>query len=99
MEPVTYLLTFSSSVIFLAYFQAYRLDFSYDVMRKRLHQKRRVKYFKKNGFDVGHYDKLCNTVRDLQSELLALGVSSSDIPQYPLTFMPLSNELPPPKAY
>ena len=73
MEPCTYLLTFGSSVIFLAYFQAARLDFSYAALGERMHQKRLKKFNQKLNFNVEEYNTLCKSIDHVQQELLVLG--------------------------
>merc|ERR1711971_705897 len=98
MEPVTYLLTFFSSVVFLGYFQRYRLDFSYGTLRESIHQRRRVRFYHRARFDDKSYDHLCQTIRSIQDELIELGQPASEIPQYPLIASPLDLDatLPPP---
>ena len=98
MEPVTYLLTFFSSVIFLGYFQRYRLDFSYGTLRGSIHQRRRVRFYRRARFDGKSYEHLCQTIQNIQDELIELGQPVSEIPQYPLVTSPLGLDatLPPP---
>ena len=83
MEPVTYLLTFGSSIVILAYFQASGLDFSYSVLRKRMYNKRLDKFIRKHQFSKEEYEKLLERINHTQQELIILGEDPSCIPGFP----------------
>jgi hypothetical protein len=58
MEPVTYMLTFTTAVGGMAYFMSTRTEYTYEGLRKHLAQKRMPKIYRRNNFDLNRYNEL-----------------------------------------
>jgi len=55
MEPITYLLTFSTSLFGLAYFTWNKLEFTYPALAGQLAKRRALRLYEKNGFDYARF--------------------------------------------
>jgi len=69
MEPITYLLTFSTSLFGLAYFTWNKLEFSYPALAALLAKRKAEKLYAKNGFDYKKYQSLQRERADLKRAL------------------------------
>ncbi|XP_074084819.1 calcium uniporter regulatory subunit MCUb, mitochondrial isoform X2 [Macrotis lagotis] len=72
MEPVTYFLTFGSSMAFFAYFLLTRQDYSYSLIKNRQFLYFFHKKLKKKNFDVQHYNKLKEDLEEAEESLQRL---------------------------
>lgn len=71
MEPVTYMLTFSTAALGFSYFLFTKNEYTYESLRDRLARRRRDKLFKKLGFDENKYQSLLQQIESLKEDLKA----------------------------
>ena len=76
MEPVTYLLTYSTSIFALVYFGLTRNEYSYGSFRDRIVHKKKLKFYARNNFDLNYYQKLLKQIEQLNNDLKLLGVNA-----------------------
>ncbi|XP_074131017.1 calcium uniporter regulatory subunit MCUb, mitochondrial isoform X2 [Sminthopsis crassicaudata] len=72
MEPVTYFITFGSSMTFFAYFLLTRQDYSYSLIKERQFLYYFHKRLKKKDFDVEQYNKLKEDLKKAEESLQRL---------------------------
>uniref|UniRef100_G3VSG1 Calcium uniporter regulatory subunit MCUb n=1 Tax=Sarcophilus harrisii TaxID=9305 RepID=G3VSG1_SARHA len=72
MEPVTYFITFGSSMTFFAYFLLTRQDYSYVLIKERQFLYFFHKRLKKMDFDVEQYNKLKEDLKEAEESLQRL---------------------------
>ncbi|XP_051823358.1 calcium uniporter regulatory subunit MCUb, mitochondrial isoform X1 [Antechinus flavipes] len=72
MEPVTYFITFGSSMAFFAYFLLTRQDYSYALIKERQFLYFFHKRLKKKDFDVDQYNKLKEDLKEAEESLQRL---------------------------
>ncbi|XP_043825579.1 calcium uniporter regulatory subunit MCUb, mitochondrial [Dromiciops gliroides] len=72
MEPVTYFITFGSSMTFFAYFLLTRQDYSYSLIKDRQFLYYFHKRLKKKDFDVEQYNKLKEDLEEAEESLQRL---------------------------
>ncbi|XP_068951191.1 calcium uniporter regulatory subunit MCUb, mitochondrial isoform X2 [Petaurus breviceps papuanus] len=72
MEPVTYFITFGSSMTFFAYFLLTRQDYSYSLIKNRQFLYFFHKRLKKKDFDVQQYNKLKEDLEEAEESLQRL---------------------------
>ena len=73
MEPITYILTFSTSIFTFAYFTVLKREYTYEGIWERLARKRKLKLYLKNNFDIKQYESIENRISTLEIDLLSLG--------------------------
>jgi hypothetical protein len=69
MEPVTYFITFGTSLFGLSYFTWNKLEFSYPALAALVARRRAEKLYRKNGFDYGRFLALQRERADLKRHL------------------------------
>ena len=79
MEPITYLLNFSSSILILLYFCFNKLDFTYPTMYENLYRNKQLKFYKKEGFDLDEYHQVERNIDNLRTDLVILGCEPNNI--------------------
>jgi calcium uniporter protein, mitochondrial len=72
MEPVTYILTYSTSILTILYFGATRRDYTYETFWERLAHKKRDKLIRRSGFDLPRYEHLKSEIKKLNDEISQL---------------------------
>ncbi|XP_036618351.1 calcium uniporter regulatory subunit MCUb, mitochondrial [Trichosurus vulpecula] len=72
MEPVTYFITFGSSMTFFAYFLLTRQDYTYSLIKNRQFLYFFHKRLKKKDFDVQQYNKLKEDLEEAEESLQRL---------------------------
>jgi len=73
VEPITYLVTYSTSIGVFLYFCTTRVEYNYLSLFQRMVQKRKDKTYQKYNFDKEKYDALCKDIDRLKLELERLG--------------------------
>eukprot|EP00276_Gloeochaete_wittrockiana_P018228 CAMPEP_0184342876 /NCGR_PEP_ID=MMETSP1089-20130417/11442_1 /TAXON_ID=38269 ORGANISM="Gloeochaete wittrockiana, Strain SAG46.84" /NCGR_SAMPLE_ID=MMETSP1089 /ASSEMBLY_ACC=CAM_ASM_000445 /LENGTH=272 /DNA_ID=CAMNT_0026671929 /DNA_START=21 /DNA_END=839 /DNA_ORIENTATION=+ len=72
MEPVTYILTYSTSILTIIYFGATRRDYTYETFWERLAHKKRDKLIKSHNFNLPRYEHLKSEIKKLNNEITQL---------------------------
>jgi len=75
MEPVTYMLTFTTAIGGMLYFAATKTEYTYESLRNNLAQGRLKKLYKIHGFDIAKYNELKRAMAQKEEELKTPEVS------------------------
>jgi len=70
IEPMTYFINLGNIIFWLFIFNITKSEFSYQSLRARFVQKRAVKLYMKNNFDIQKFESLQSTKQKLEKELL-----------------------------
>jgi len=73
VEPITYLITYSTATLMFIYFCTTRVEYNYESLYQRMVRKRQRKIYERQGFDDVHYRELCQAIEENKKELLQLG--------------------------
>lgn len=71
MEPVTYMLTFTTGIGAMAYFTHTGTEYTYEALRRHLAEGRLKKLYRKHNFDINRYQELQRAVVQTEVELAA----------------------------
>ena len=75
MEPITYILTYSTGIFFLAYFTIWRREYTYEGIWDRLARKKKDSLYVKHNFNIERYNSILSQVSSIEDRLIALGAS------------------------
>jgi hypothetical protein len=77
MEPITYLVTFSTGIFGLFYFSVARRDYMYETVWDQVHDKRKTYLYRQHvaDFDIEEYERLRNTLNVTEMKLARLLVA------------------------
>lgn len=73
MEPITYLITYSTGIMALMYFGFTRAEYTYESLHNRLAHRHMNKLYRKHNFDMEHYNTVLKKIGLLQQDLRVLG--------------------------
>ena len=74
MEPITYLVTFSTGIFGLAYFSVARKDYLYETVWDQVYEKRKRVVYTKENFDLIRYERLIKELAKKEERLERLMV-------------------------
>ena len=72
MEPVTYFVTYGTSIIMFCYFVMVKSEYNYDVAKSRWNLRVFHKKCKKSGFDIEKYNAIADRKKDIEDNLTQL---------------------------
>ena len=74
MEPITYLVTFSTGIFGLFYFSVARRDYMYETVWDQVHDKRKTYLYRQHvdDFDIEEYERLQNKLNVAEMKLARL---------------------------
>lgn len=73
MEPVTYLLTYSTSIAAILYFGLTRKDYTYEGFWERSKHKKALRLYERNNFDLKKYNAILSQIAEIEREISELG--------------------------
>lgn len=80
MEPITYLITYGTGIMALIYFGLTRAEYTYESLHSRLAHRHMNKLYRKNNFDLEHYNAVIKKIGLIQQDLRVLGAPWSQPP-------------------
>ena len=72
MEPVTYFVTYGTSIIMFCYFVMVKSEYNYDAARDRWNLRVFHKKSRRSGFDIEKYNAIADRKKDIEENLMQL---------------------------
>mmetsp|Transcript_49833 Transcript_49833/g.75814 ORF Transcript_49833/g.75814 Transcript_49833/m.75814 type:complete len:310 (-) Transcript_49833:14-943(-) len=75
VEPITYMITYSTATALLFYFCFTRVEYQYESLFHRMVEKRKAKLYRRNDFNIARYEELTKAIAENSKKLETMNLA------------------------